>query len=340
MKKLSEMNWLAGLAAVLVAVSPLVGGAQTRMPFPADPPAAIEPASEKGRLPYGGVNDERSIKVDPNVNFNLCVVQGNLRINGWKRDEIRIFVRDGSRVNFRVKEKDPKTETPVWVAAIGYDPKKVNKAFPDCLWGEEIEIDLPHGATIAVTGQETRASADSVKKVTIKNAGGDISVRNISYGVSATTYRGDITLANSRGPIGLESTTGNIVVFEAGPSGHGDPFKAKTNSGAITLQQVEHRQIEAGSISGSILFSGRLLGGGTYAFTTSNGSIRLALPADASSRITASYGYGSFASDIPIRERREEPIGPIKTLTGLLGKGDLALLRLVTNSGMITIRRQ
>ncbi len=340
MKKLREMNWLAGLAGVLVTVSPLVATAQTRIPMPADPPSAVEPEAKRAPLPYGGINDERSIKVDPNVNFNLCVVQGTLRINGWKRDEIRIFVRDGSRVNFRVKEKDLKTEMPVWVAAIGYDPKKVNKAFPDCLWGEEIEIDVPHGATVAVTGQETRTSVDSIKKVTVKNAGGDISVRNISFGVSAATYRGDITLANSQGPIGLESTTGNIVAFEAGPSGHGDQFKAKTNSGAITLQQVEHRQIEAGSISGSILFNGKLLGGGTYAFTTSNGSIRLAIPGDASCRITASYGYGSFSSDIPVRERREEPIGPIKTLTGLLGKGDLALLRLVTNSGTITIRRQ
>lgn len=341
MKKLLETLLLAGLAAVVIAVFPLITLSQATSPPPHTKPK-IKTSGPAGApiLSFDGDTYERSIAVDPNVSFMLCVVQGNLRINGWKRNEIRIFIRDGSRFNFKVREKSAKDGKPVWISAIGYDNTKVNKAYPDCLWGEEIEIDLPSGASVNVGSQETRTSIDTVKKVEVKSASGNISLRNIADGVIASTYDGNITLENSKGGIMLQSTTGNIVVFETAPSSIGDTFTAKTNSGTISLQNLEHRQVSVGSISGDIGFSGSILSGGVYNINTSKGAIRLTLPHTTACQIGVVYGYGTFSSELPFKMHTETISGGIKEAKGNLGKGGDAVLKLSTNSGSIGIRKQ
>src|SRR4028119_1184702 len=35
-------------------------------------------------------DSEKSIAVDAKVNISLCVLEGNLKVNGWDRNEIRV----------------------------------------------------------------------------------------------------------------------------------------------------------------------------------------------------------------------------------------------------------
>lgn len=344
MRKLLETFFLAGLAAAALSVFPLGIAAQV-IGSPA-PEIAKNKEKDKEKVrpepvvyPEGDTY-ERSIAVDPNVNFTLCVVQGNLEINGWKRNEIRVFIRDGGRFNFKVREKSAKDGKPVWVSPIGYDNTRINKAFPDCIWGDEIEIDVPAGAAIDIRGQETRTTIDTVKKVSVNSVGGNINLRNIADGIIASTFGGNITLENSKGGIMLETTTGNIVVVEIGPSSIGDIFKAKTNGGTISLQNVEHRQVSVSSISGSIGYTGAILNGGAYNISTSNGAIRLALPYSTSCQLGVIYGYGSFASELPFKMEMETVVGGVKKASGVFGKGGDAVLKLNTNTGSIGIRKQ
>jgi hypothetical protein len=130
------------------------------------------------------------------------------------------------------------------------------------------------------------------------------------------------------------------VVFEIGPSSIGDIFKAKTNGGTISLQNVEHRQVSVGSISGSIGYSGSILSGGVYNISTSNGAIRMTLPHNTSCQLGVVYGYGSFASDLSFKWDVETVVGGIKKASGNLGKGGDAVLKLSTTSGSIGIRKQ
>jgi DUF4097 and DUF4098 domain-containing protein YvlB len=170
--------------------------------------------------------------------------------------------------------------------------------------------------------------------------GGDIVVRNATEGVTAATYRGDVAVENVDGAISLESSSGNILASEVGPSDVGDVFRAKTNGGAISLQKIGHRQIDVNSISGSVLYNGTFLSGGSYTFGTTNGSMVLSLPADVSCKLSASYGFGNFKSDIPVKLITENiSPGPTKRIYGMLGTGD-ATLNLTTSSGQIDIRRQ
>ncbi len=285
-----------------------------------------------------GVTSERSMIVDANVAIKLCVSQGDLKINGWHRNEVRVFVKDGRKFQLKPLEKSTESGKVNWLW-IGNIIEGRPGPSSDCLAGESIEIDAPMGSNLDLYGRAARTSIDSVKKVKVKILEGVITLRNIPGGISAYTSQGDVIVENSGGAISLESTTGNIVAVEVTPGQIGDLLKAKTNGGSISLQRVEHRQIEANSTSGSILFDGKFLTGGIYNFRTPNGSIKLALPAASSCTLNAKYGFGRFNSEIPLTIITENVTPLAKIIVAKLGTGGAAV-SLETTRGSIEIKKQ
>jgi len=298
------------------------------------PPKSSE--AKKVVLNEGFAPAEKSIVVEPKVNITLCVKEGNVKINGWDRDEIRAYVENGSQVGFKIVQKNPKTEKPVWVYVLGFDPTKNKELKPEeCLSGSDIELDVPRNASVTLKSLESEIKIESVGKAFVANLGGDIFLNEIAGGIQATTYRGDITVEKSSGQMVLTNSEGNIIALDASPSEIGDIFKAKTNSGRITLQAVEHRQIDTTSISGSTSFDGEILNGGQYSFSTTNGSIVLAIPPTSVCKINAWFGFGAFSSDIPLQNTMKKE----QSLSAQLGSTDATCsLNLKTGSGVIRIR--
>jgi Uncharacterized conserved protein len=283
---------------------------------------------------------EKFIKTEPNVNVQLCVSEGSVRINGWDRNEIRAFVNGGSKIGFKVLQKSRTTQNPVWVRILGFDPLTDNEVgLDECLSGEQIEIDVPRGAVVKMTGRESEIRIESIAEAFVENESGDIFLSDIASGVRATTLEGDVSVENSGGSMMLYTTTGNILAFDVQPSKIGDSFKAKTRSGAVTLQSIAQRDVEVSSVSGTIRFAGEFSSGGRYNFGTTNGSILLVLPESVSCKVNATYGFGAFQSDIPIKDQIKVPSSQVQKLIGIIGTGD-STLNLTTYSGSIRIRKQ
>lgn len=354
MNKLIENSILGAAAAILIALVTISASAQTvRTEPPAKPDVRISPPAPKApadRLampprypePARGEQDsyERSISVDSGVNLLLgCILEGTVSVNGWNRNEVRVFVGEGNKFNFRTLQKSSKTGSPVWIKLVGDDSKSKYGPASECISGSEIEIDAPVNSTITIKGREITTIIDSVKKVDVSSIGGNISLRNISSGVSASAGQGDITVDSSQGAMNLSTTTGNILVFEAGPSEIGDGFKANTNSGTIALQSLEYRQMTVDSVTGSVAYTGEIMSSGSYNLRTSKGSIRLTIPAKSSFQMWATYGFGNFTTEIPVDIATENiSPGPIKSIRGKAGSGD-ATLKLTTNNGSIGIKK-
>lgn len=284
-------------------------------------------------------NSEKAIVVDPKVNISLCVLGGNLKVNGWDRNEVRVFINAGNSVGFKTMQKNRQTENPVWIKVVSFDEKKNAVSNDECISAETIEIDAPRAAVLNIKSQESRTSIDSIGKVSIKNVVGDIMLNNIAGGIEAVTYEGDVVVEKSSGAISVQSIAGNIAVSNASPSEIGDIFKAKTNNGAISLQGIEHRQLEVNTNSGSIKYIGEILANGQYAFGTQNGSILLNIPTESSCKISATYGYGSFNSEIPLEKIEKNPSPQTKSMTAMMGTGE-AVLNFTTFNGSINIKKQ
>ena len=277
---------------------------------------------------------EKSLAVDAKINISICVLEGNLKINGWERGEMRVFVDNGSQFDLKISQKNAQNDKPVWVRIIKSGAANETS---ECLSGANIEIDVPRGASLIVKGQETKTTIDRVRKASVKSVGGDIFLNDISEGIEAQTYEGDITAENCGGAITLESGTGNITAFETAPSDIGDVFRAKTNNGAIVMQSIAHHQIEANSISGTIVYKGEMLSGGLYNFNTLNGAISLTVPANSSCKVVAAYGLGGFNSELPISKITEDNSPRFQKIVGTMGSGE-ATLNLTTSSGAIKIK--
>lgn len=136
----------------------------------------------------------------------------------------------------------------------------------------------------------------------------------------------------------LESFSGNVLAFDVHADEVGDVFKAKTSSGVITLQDIGHRQLEIETNSGSIKFDGKFAEGGQYGFGTTNGAINLIIPPDSSCKISASYGFGVFSSEIPMQNVVKSQSTSVKNLSATLGNGDCTL-NLRTYNGAIVLTK-
>ena len=342
------------ITVLLCAVSVFTAAAQK--PVPAKPAPTPKDKEEKEELwtppktprepryptRYPSESDqttEKFIAVDPNVSVKLCVSEGNLKINGWERNEVRVFVRSGRLPGFKVLEKDHKSGKANWLMVTNMRPEGARPGpMSECLAGEEIEMDVPMGSALSLTGRAANTVIDSVQKVAVKTADGHISLKSIPGGISASTYQGNLEVVNSGGAIALETTTGNITAFDVTPGQIGDLFRAKSNGGNVSLQQVDHRQIEASSITGSVNFNGKFLPGGLYNFKTSNGAIRMQIPVKSSATIKASYGFGAFNSEIPLKFVYQNVTDGGKNFQAMIGSGD-ANINITTNTGVINIKR-
>lgn len=308
-------------------------------------PVPVPPQTKKVRIERVIRNtaepaaSEKAIAADASVSIKFCVSEGKLTVNGWDRGEVRVFAKSGREIDFRVLEKDTTSGKPnwLWIVSKGSDARRMDTS--DCLLGESIEMDVPEGASLNITGRSVTVKIDSVKKASVKNIEGNILIRNTKGGISAATYHGNVTVENSAGAISLESAAGNIAAFRVEPGQVGDIFKAKSNSGAISIQKVSHRQIEASSVTGSVFFDGAFLAGGIYNFKTSNGALKMLIPLDSACKVTANYGFGSFDSNLPLKFIYQNENNKARSLSAVLGSGESCSLNLITNSGSIALNK-
>jgi hypothetical protein len=279
---------------------------------------------------------EKAISTTQSVNLKFCVSEGDVELNGWGRDEVRIFVRGGREPVMKTLERDSSSDKAAWLLIGSLTAR--DAVGSDCLAGQKIELDVPFSASVDISGRSAGITIDTVRRAKVKIVEGSIRLRNISAGVTAEVFQGDVLVESSGGPVSLQSGTGNITAFDLKPGEIADAFRAKTNSGTISMQGVNHRQIEASSIFGSVIFDGRLLSGGIYDFKTTNGRVRLRIPAETSGKIAAAYGFGSFQSAIPYKILTENNTGGGKSIVIQFGEGD-ATVNITTASGSIAIER-
>ena len=284
---------------------------------------------------------EKSIETDAKVNVSLCVDKGKITINGWNRNEVRAFVSSnsrGSQVGF--KSAQDINGKPALVNVLGFNPQTTKDLRAnECLSGDEIELDVPQNAVIKLKARESEVSIANVAKVHIENVSGEITLREISNSIDATTYEGDLSVSDSHGSIFLTTTSGNILVFDVSMNEIGDIFKAKTSSGLINLKNTNYTQVDVNSNSGSIRYNGDFSNGGQYNFGTSNGAITISMPTDSSCKLNATYSFGAFDSEIPFKADQKSSGGEVKKITAMFGKGD-ATVNLTTFNGKILIKKR
>jgi hypothetical protein len=148
--------------------------------------------------------------------------------------------------------------------------------------------------------------------------------------VQFTTSNGAISTTGISGDANVHTSNGSLIL--KGVAGRVD---AETSNGKVDIDAAKAVSVNASTSNGEIIFKGALTDA-EQTFRTSNGRIRLALPADAKFRINATTSNGKVTTDYAVTTS-----GTMKEnrLEGTVGDNPSITVRAETSNGAIDITK-
>ena len=257
---------------------------------------------------------EASTPVDPKVTVTLCVMSGTISVHAWDKNEVRARALDVEEIELRRIDKTKDKSGPATrIDVMIYDgSQRLNKR-ADCRASADVDMDVPHGATIQVQTRDGDINIEGVAAAYAGSQNGDISIERASRLVEAGSVGGSISLKNSSGRINLSSAGGGVEVANVRPVEAGDSCEVGTVSGDIRLDRVSNGTVVAKTVNGTVTMSGPLAKKGSYSFTTMSGDVVLAMPADSSFQLNAKVSEShDIVSDFALKIT-PEPMPPVPT---------------------------
>ena len=262
---------------------------------------------------------DTTFSVNGSDRLELHNMEGEIRVTGWNRNEVRIKAdiddedgylsvnKSGSTIKVKTKWK--------------YGPSNV-----------DFVISVPRSMGLNLHGVSTDVYLDDVGgEVTIETIEGDIDVRGGSGIINVHTVEGEIVIRDARGTIRASTAEDDITVVNA----VGEIF-AETFEGDIRLEDVDSKNVQGSSLDGDIYFNGAVHDGGQYRLTTHDGDVHMVIPANANATVVVASVDGDFETDFPITV--EDYHGGHR-LSFVLGSGK-AQAELETFDGSIRLVRQ
>jgi putative adhesin len=249
---------------------------------------------------------ERVVAADASVTVSLCVMSGSVTVHGWNKNEVLARTSDVAQIDLKrtdgPKQSGPATRLEVLMVDSGDDHRGPN----DCQGFGDVELMVPHGASVYVRTGDGAISISEVASVYAKTQTGDIEIDKASRSIEAVSFNSDVSISDSTGRITLRSVAGSVSAVGVRPGVSDDVFEASTISGDIDLNQVIHSQLSVRTVNGNVHLDGPLAQRGEYNFNTTTGDVTLALPSDASFRLNATVSQNqNITSDFELTEKTE-----------------------------------
>ncbi|CDM65057.1 DUF4097 family beta strand repeat-containing protein [Pyrinomonas methylaliphatogenes] len=277
---------------------------------------------------YAQRKGEAEMEVAGPVSVSLCVEQGSITVRGWERKAVRVESSDGAPVRLSRENGGGGT-----LKLEVLPPEAETK----CHRWRDINLDVPHDATLDLRARNGDVKIDGVASVRARSFSGDIVAEHVAEALDVATLNGNISLSDIVGSAHVRTMSGSVEIRRARGHGVADGLFVKSTSGDVTLIDAEYSQIITEALSGSILFSGPIMKNGRYDLRTLSGDISLALPAEASFRLNARFLLkGEFSTDFDLRQK--EGVGQ-QRLSAMHGTGE-AFLNLVSLNGRIALRKR
>jgi Putative adhesin len=286
---------------------------------------------------------ERTMAADPRVVMSVCVVSGNLTVRSWDRNEVRVRSSDGVPIEFKRIDAN-KSELATELKLATKDGR--SQAGNSCLNFGDIDLEVPHAATVKLDTTEGDITVTDVARVNAVSQSGNVTIAKANGAIEATTIGGDITVRGSAGSIKLHTIGGSIDGRDLAPAAEEDSFEAGTVGGDVTLDRVGHRRLRVNTVHGSVTWSGPLAREGRYSFLSISGDLNMSLPADSSFRITGTLGHSDLVSDFPLKYSANEGVNLVskhansfRRIDAVSGNGS-ASINVSSFQGSVTLRKK
>jgi DUF4097 and DUF4098 domain-containing protein YvlB len=234
-------------------------------------------------LAAGPTTTDTTIAVRPGARLELSNVSGDISVQTWSRNSIRVEAEHSSRTRVRVEYEHPSIDI---TGTHHFAPTTVDYRLTVPRW---MDLELSGiGSDIAVLGTEGDVEVSSVQ--------GEVSVTGAAGHVQAASVEGEVRVTGARGKV--EASSVNAVVRVEKASGE---VRASSVNGEVVLEDVESADVEGSSVNGEIRYVGTIRDGGSYHFNTHNGAISLTVPDRVNATISVSTFSGEFSSEFPVQ---------------------------------------
>ena len=269
---------------------------------------------------WAGESIDESWSVDADVRISVENIAGEIEIEGWDKNEVKLTGRLGDSVDeLEVSESGSSLQ----ITVINHDRRNIDATV--------LKLRVPKGASIeaSAVSADIEISAMDNEKLTGSSVSGDVEVQANSQWVSLESVSGDVGFSGRTVRISAESVSGDIVL-----TGISGDVKATTVSGDMELESgiLDSGKLE--TVSGDILISAELSDSGRLTAESMSGDISVKLPASQSGVFKAQSFSGRITTDFGSVRHAEH--GPGSHLKHSAGKGG-AEIRIETFSGNIEL---
>ncbi len=241
---------------------------------------------------------------------------GEIVVRSWDRAQVRI-VAEYDRAQIEVDERPGRI-------GVRTTHRRSNSDV-------EFTITVPNGTAVEISGVATDADLDGVcGEVAVNTVSGDVTARCVTD-ATIQSVSGDVTVTDARAAIEVGSTSGDVVVRGARAD-----VSARSVSGDVELSDIDGTVVSGESVTGDILYAGRIQDGGRYQFEAHSGDVIIRVAGNLNAAVSVGTFSGDFESDFPIELAPGSRLG--REWDFRLGNGS-ARLRLRSFSGTIGLRR-
>jgi DUF4097 and DUF4098 domain-containing protein YvlB len=263
---------------------------------------------------------DTTVAVQAGARLDVNNFGGEIAVRTWNQSNVRVRASHSSRSTVEVST----SSGTVFVRTKG------RRGPPSIV---DLDITVPTWMGMALEGVYT--------DITVEGAGGPVSAQSVQGEISITggvgtvavkAVEGNVTLARTRGRIQVNAVEGDVRISDVVGE-----VTVETVDGDVTLLRMDSPNVAVGTVDGDIVYDGTIKDGGSYSLATHDGDITVAIPPNASVRLSVASFDGEFDASFPVplpdaRDKRPHRF----SIT--LGTGK-ARLELETFDGDIRLRR-
>lgn len=230
----------------------------------------------------GAYRTDTTVAVREGTRLAVEAMGGDIVIRSWDRAQVRI-------------RADHSSSTSIGIRNDGAVLRLEGRGRMGMPGRTDFELTVPAWMHAEFDGMNFSLDVEGAAGVKASTLNGDLVARDVED-IEFHTMSGDVRVERARGRLILGTVAGRIEVTDATGT-----IEANAVSGHIGLYRIESSRVEAGSVSGQVIYQGAIRPDGRYSLSSHSGGITMAVPdgADATIRTSTMSGNMNASFTLP-----------------------------------------
>ncbi len=243
---------------------------------------------------------------------------GDIVVRAWDRNQVRVQASHSRRTRIYVERSGAVLEI----------ESRAERGPSNMV---DYQITVPAWMALDLGGMYATVDVEGTRApITAETLEGEITVKGGAESVKLVSINGRIRAEGIRGRVQVNSVSDDIVLRDI----VGD-IVAEGVSGEIILVGIDSRNVDLQTVSGDLVYEGRIHDGGRYSFLTHSGEVFVSVAEGVNATISTAVGSGEVRATFPLpqserpgRRRQTYRLGTGSAVVEVEAfSGDVRLLR-------------